>query len=267
MNLTKLKTNFIHAKNTCKNFKDVFNKLVWIYSNRISSSKEYFFINFNYPTPLGVFSLYFRNNKGSDYFIFSEVFDQQCYHLPLDSKSVHYIIDLGANIGLSTIYFSKIYPNAKIAYVEPIKENYLLIQKNLLVNNITAHGFENAISINNNAIKMILGDNDYGHKVSDMPFGKEVQMANELTVQGITINEMISKLRFPRVDLIKIDIEGYEGILFSEQLEWLNITNAIIMEIHEHVDIKKIELVLLRYGFNHVEKIKGNYFYSKNVND
>lgn len=267
MNLSRLKINFIHAQNTCKNFKDIINKLLWIYSKGLSSKIDYYFINFSYPAPLGDFSLNLRNNKGSDYFIFSEVFDQQCYQLPINPKSVHYILDLGANIGLSTIYFSKIYPNAQIAYVEPIPENFLLTHKNLLANNITAHGFENAISINNDSIKMTLGDNDYGHKVSNIPFGQEVETINELTVQGITLNEIIKQLKFPKIDLIKIDIEGYEGILLSEQLEWLNITNAIMMEIHENVDVKKIKNTLLNNGFNHIEKIKGNYFYSRNLND
>ncbi|MEO5910953.1 MAG: FkbM family methyltransferase [Pelobium sp.] len=266
MNFSRFKTNFNHAKNTCKSYKDVINKLLWLYSNSLSLTKNYF-INFSYPIPLGDFSLNLRVNNGSDHFIFSEVFDQQCYQLPLKPKSVHYIIDLGANIGLSTIYFSKIYPNAQIAFVEPIPENFLLTQKNLKANNITAHGYRNAISIYNDSIKMTLGDNDYGHKVSNIPFGKELQTINEVTVQGITINEIIKQLKFPKIDLIKIDIEGYEGILLSEQLEWLNITHAIMMEIHQHVDIKQIENTLFRYGFNYTEKIKGNYFYSKNLND
>ena len=40
------------------------------------------------------------------------------------------IFDIGANIGISAIYFSHRFPDAKIYAFEPIKENYQLLLEN-----------------------------------------------------------------------------------------------------------------------------------------
>lgn len=263
MNFTTLKRNILHSLKTCPNIFESIKKLNWIYTGK-SNIQKLFRIKFNYPAPINNFELFVRNNRGSDYFIFSEVFDEQCYYLPqIKNDSVEYLIDLGANIGLSVVFFSKIYPNAKIAYVEPIKCNYDLTEHNLKINGIKAFGFNNAVLIKNEEISMSLGVNDYGHKVSEISFGKTIDTENNIIVSGLTLNEIIRLLDFPRIDLLKVDIEGYEGVLFTEELEWLNVTNAIIMEIHENIDINKIEKTLLTYGFNYSEKVKGNYFFKK----
>ena len=263
MNFTAFKKNLLYSLDTCTNIVQSFKKLNWIYSGNAKQEKIYH-LKFKYPSPINEFELFVRNNKGSDYFIFSEVFDIQCYHLPqIDKESVEYVVDLGANIGLSSLFFLKNYPKAKLAYVEPIKSNYDLIVRNLNLNHISATGFNNAISVKNEPILMVLGENDYGHRVIDMSFSKSRFDEKNMMVEGITLNEILEQLHFPKIDLLKIDIEGYEGILFSENTEWLKVTHAIVMEIHGNIDVERIKKILFKYGFNQPEQIKGNYFFKK----
>lgn len=60
------------------------------------------------------------------------------------------IIDCGANIGLSNLYFSTLYPNSKIISFEADPTIYEICKKNLMFQNITNVELVNeAVSISN----------------------------------------------------------------------------------------------------------------------
>ena len=37
------------------------------------------------------------------------------------------------------------------------------------------------------------------------------------------------------MDLVKLDIEGGEGVLFEENLDWMDVTRHIVLEFHERM--------------------------------
>ena len=65
-----------------------------------------------------------------------EIFVDEIYKQELPAQP--YIIDCGANIGLSVIYMKRRHPDAEILAFEPDEENFLLLTKN-----IQSFGFEN----------------------------------------------------------------------------------------------------------------------------
>src|SRR5690606_16666685 len=75
----------------------------------------------NYP-------FHIRNNP-FDYVTFEEVLLEELYNLPNDFKPLT-IIDAGANIGLTSVYFASKYPNATIVSLEPEAENFKLLKNN-----------------------------------------------------------------------------------------------------------------------------------------
>src|SRR5690349_11424561 len=83
--------------------------------------------------------------KGStDFKVFKQVmaFGQYSYTGQKGGLPVETIIDLGANVGLSAVYFKTKYPNAQVIAVEPEKKNYEQMIKNL-------SGFSNVYPLNN----------------------------------------------------------------------------------------------------------------------
>jgi hypothetical protein len=74
--------------------------------------------------------------------VFSEVFIEECYNFKTD-KSDPFIIDCGGNIGMATLYFKKLYPNANILVFEPEPHSFDILQKN-----IAANGIKNVVAIN-----------------------------------------------------------------------------------------------------------------------
>jgi len=68
----------------------------------------------------------------SDFLVLGEIFDRDEYaqiknwDLPKDAR----VVDLGANIGLASVYFASFLPDAHVVAVEPDEENCRLIKKN-----------------------------------------------------------------------------------------------------------------------------------------
>ena len=72
-----------------------------------------------------------RDNK-SDKPIFFQVFYEKQYDLyGIDFPDAKKIIDGGANIGCASVYFSLRFPNAEILAIEPEKNNFELLKKNI----------------------------------------------------------------------------------------------------------------------------------------
>ena len=72
-----------------------------------------------------------------------------------------------------------------------------------------------------------------------------------IVVDQVTVPDVLDRLGWPVVDLLKIDIEGYERVLFSRRNAWLNRVTRIIGEAHGHVGygIEQVRADLAPFGF------------------
>ena len=69
-----------------------------------------------------------------DIFILHEILTFAAYHISnsrIARESVYTIIDGGANIGITSLYFAARYPHAKIYSVEPLPQNFALLEANV----------------------------------------------------------------------------------------------------------------------------------------
>ena len=140
------------------------------------------------------------------------------------------IIDCGANIGLSAIFFKQIYPKSKIICFEPDPIIYELLKYNL---NQFSY---NDIQIINSAVwfkdeKLIFEtDKSWGGKIVSE------NNINTIGIDAINLNNYLDK----QVDFLKIDIEGaeYEVIKNSSELILKNVKN-IFFEWHSFSDKKQ----------------------------
>jgi FkbM family methyltransferase len=258
MNIRALYHNIIVSIRTTTNVFNAVKKLGWLYNKLPQFTTG---IKFKYPYPIGKINLKVRSNRGADAFIISEVFEQECYWVSLNN--ITHIVDLGANAGFTAVYFSKLFPSATIACVEPMPVNISVLKRNLALNKVTSVVYEAAITIKDEKTLMDIGDKDYANKVHNIPFGKSMDH-NTLTVDGLSMDTMLKKLKWETIDLLKIDIEGYEGILLTQNNDWLNKVETIIVELHEGVTIDIIKNATHKYGFVHVVLKKGNWLLSKN---
>lgn len=160
-----------------------------------------------------------------------------------NADDVKYIIDCGANIGLFSLIYAQKYPEAKIIAVEPEQQNYKMLCMNIKNHkNITA--IRNGVWNQGIDLKIIARDTGaYGFMVQECKDGQG-------DVRGVSIGDLMEKYGFPRVDILKMDIEGSElEVITCDADEWLNKTNILILETHERIkpgSEKLIENALLK---------------------
>lgn len=146
------------------------------------------------------------------------------YNLIVKKGKKPVIIDCGSNIGSSAKYFEKIFNQAFINMVEPDKINLEFSKKNISIKGKSF--FNNLISCEN---KEFTFNNDYKDNRSF-----RVDNSGKNKVKGITVDDIL-KMHDSNYEplLIKVDIEGFEKNLFEKNLQWMDLFDVIIIEIHD----------------------------------
>ncbi len=193
-----------------------------------------------------------RNQKHSDYSVFKQIFNDQEYGLILKTfelndhfKGEKIIIDAGANVGYTTVYFSINLDNVRVFAVEPSEKNAEVFLKNkaYLKNKNSIILYQNALSDKENQFFETETNFRDGRDWSITT--KEVQNG---TLKGITIDEIIRNNNLNYISLLKIDIEGAERFIFTPEndLGFLDKTQIIAIEIHDEFNIRETIHTILK---------------------
>lgn len=171
------------------------------------------------------------------------------------TKEKPVILDVGALIGETALYFKDQYPMAKIVAFEPSPRSFALLKKNVAINNLSDTILINA------AVAGKEGKLDfYTSKSKDNPWGrgdslKENQFNNKQKskVVKVAVVKLSNYIKSP-IDLLKMDIEGMETEVMFDIESKLKHVNQIILEFHSSVynpenSLKKILSILRNQGF------------------
>jgi FkbM family methyltransferase len=136
-------------------------------------------------------------------------------------------LDIGANIGVTSLIISHYLSEGKVFSLEPGKNVFTLLKKNITdnnVSNITAINY--AVSDKSQRVSF-LENSAWGH--IDSSIGNiEVDEASETSVMAYSIDDLVEKLDLKRVDFIKIDTEGFEPQAFSGAIKTIERFQPII---------------------------------------
>jgi FkbM family methyltransferase len=177
--------------------------------------------------------------RRADGIVMFEHFGLDVYGLDMGLHEPRVIVDLGANIGFSTIALARRYPTARFICVEPTAESRSLLERNLGLNGIDATILPYAIV--GNAGRYSLHSADY-------PAANNVSPSAEGDIEGITLGDLLDRVGVEQVDLLKIDIEGAERQVFEAAEGWASRVNAIIGELHEGLTTEQVATWLAPYG-------------------
>jgi FkbM family methyltransferase len=172
----------------------------------------------------------FLNNFQEYREIVMEVFENSEYHF-LSSKLSPLIIDCGSHIGISVLYFKKLYPQARIIAFEPNPDNFNVLQKNIEVNDL-----KNITAINA-ALSSCQGDaflfGEFGDNTSRSCGNSLMQeWANPGSKKIKVKTEMLSHFILEKIDFLKMDIEGEENNVLTEIHNKLNLIQEMRIELH-----------------------------------
>ena len=171
-------------------------------------------------------------------YLFKEIFISKEYHFESKNLSPS-IIDCGANIGMSVLYFKHLYPNCKIIAFEPNPYAFTLLEKNVLQNSLKDVELRNiGLSSVEESIQFFLGENKGGLSGSII---QERGGENAINVQTAKLSTFIQDDTF---DLIKMDVEGAETEIIKDLLleKKINNSNRYMIEYHHRINNKKSSL-------------------------
>jgi FkbM family methyltransferase len=183
----------------------------------------------------------YRLNKG-DLHAIREIWFQECYR-PHFGDPTGILLDLGANIGMTSLWLAKKYPLAQVIAIEPDPRNAAIARQNLELNGISGQVLEAAIGAQDGTGKFASSEHSIMGRLSDS--GTPVTVMSVATV--------MNTFAVTRFALVKIDIEGGEQALFDGPTEWLQHTDAIIIEFHpEIVDYPRLIKQVSSCGFDYI---------------
>lgn len=162
---------------------------------------------------------FFYNNQEYLHGI-KEIFVEEIYLQKLDEFP--YIIDCGANIGLSIIYLKSLSENAIILAFEPDKKNFELLQKN-----VKSHNLKNVTILN----EAVWKNNSYVNFSNEATMGSKIGVEKSEKSNLIRANRLKDFLNV-NVDFLKIDIEGAEYEVLKDIEPNLIFVKKLFLEYH-----------------------------------
>lgn len=167
----------------------------------------------------------------SDIKVFDQVFVSQQYSEDCGIKPT-FILDCGAHIGLTAVYFAAKYPDATICAVEADAVNYELLRRNTAPyeNVRPVHG---ALWGENELLRVSNADGDTWTPT----VGRTTADSRENRVEGYTIERLMAEHGARHIDVLKMDIEGAEFEVFTSPhaADWMRRTSLIMVELHDRI--------------------------------
>jgi FkbM family methyltransferase len=170
----------------------------------------------------------------SDYNAYQQVFREQEYAGVEGIGDLRIIIDCGANIGLASIYFLNRFPECTVLAVEPDPENVLICRHNLQPYGGRAKVVRGAVWSDRGRLTVIPSRFGLAEKWSMQVRPFQSGDPEQTAVDAFDVPSLMACTQVGQVDLLKIDIERSELVLFSSSTEqWLPRVRNLVIELHD----------------------------------
>jgi FkbM family methyltransferase len=178
-------------------------------------------------------SLYLRTGT-SDPAVLVQIFTEREY-APLDNLGpVRTIIDCGANVGYSSIYFLNRYPLAHVIAVEPDPRNAALCRRNLAPYGNRVQVIQSAVWSHPARLALVRAEQALGQEWATQV--REVNPGESASADDLIAVDMpylLSLCAGGRADILKIDIEHSEKTVFRDAARWLHLVDNVAIELHD----------------------------------
>lgn len=192
-------------------------------------------------TRLGNYTVHY-NNLEEYHYVKRELFVDNTYYFETENPRP-LIIDGGAHIGLATLYFKKMFPDARIIAIEPNPTSFKLLEQNVWENNLQDVECVNAALIDDDRPFVTL----YEDVTKDWLITSSLHegaWSGEQKTQPVTVSACrLQTFLDQPVDLLKLDIEGAEQKVLHGITTRLGGVKRLRMEFHATVP-KSLKAVL-----------------------
>lgn len=158
--------------------------------------------------------------------MYNEIFEQQIYKFTTKNQQP-IIIDCGANIGISVLYFKQLYPNSQIIAFEPDKNIFNILQENINIFDLSNVELHNKAVWSSETVLEFMSEGADGGRVTQIESEKE-----KYQVLTARLRDYLSR----PVDFVKLDIEGAETEVIKDCKDLLFKVNNLFIEYHSFVN-------------------------------
>lgn len=192
--------------------------------------------------------------RPTDWFGLEEIILQQEYSFAesvFSGSSPATVVDLGANIGLFSIYAFSLWPSVTVHSVEPSWRTYRILERNRIANpDLNWHVYHYAAWCSEGEMRFVNSEYSTGGRIGDNDTGDEI-------VPTIGLSALLSSYVRTPVDLMKMDIEGAEEAVLSGSQSNLQSVKRLIVEVHpQRCDLVQVVSVL-RTAYEFLYQIPG----------
>ncbi len=145
-----------------------------------------------------------------------------------------HIIDIGANTGVFALLAKAARPNALVVAVEPAERVFRMLEENIALNGHDVQALRMAVTDHDGTVNLFdrPGTEHEYDATLNKDFSSEYPDAVPVPVPGRTLDSLMQELRWPRVDVLKIDVEMHEPELLAGALGTLRRDRpAMLIEI------------------------------------
>lgn len=181
-------------------------------------------------------------------FTYREIYLNKIYQFKL-TRSTPYIIDCGANIGLSVIFFKNEYPHSVVLAFEPDEYIFKILQNNIINHNLNKIELKQVALWKNEGKMLFENEGADGGKIQESFGGNKIK------------TETLSKYLDKQVDFLKIDIEGVEYEVLKECSDKLSNVENLFIEYHsfenKSQNLHQILEILVNNNFRYYLSVPG----------
>jgi FkbM family methyltransferase len=176
-------------------------------------------------------------------------------------------LDIGANIGNHSLFFSKHF-DAVISF-EPVPNNCLLLKANLFLNqiqNITL--VEKALSDTNTKMGIDKGNSRNTNNTISELHKKDEDAANQIMVDVVVGDAELETLNLTqKITLIKIDVEGHEPFVVAGLRKTIGTHQPIVYwEAFSKDEAEKTKALLMEMGYSNFYHLTTKKYQSRLLN-
>jgi FkbM family methyltransferase len=164
------------------------------------------------------------------------------------------ILDVGANIGQSALFYQETFPESTIYCYEPIPAIYNQLKENTR-NYSAIHSFQKGVGAKSGELQIVLLEDQLSQQHS---FNKVSSKDEEsILVPITTIDEILEKNGIKTIDLLKIDTEGFEleviegasKSIANNQLKLIYLEVGLSSKNEHNTSFIKVLPILEKLGF------------------
>ena len=151
------------------------------------------------------------------------------------------IIDIGANIGAASLFFSRNYPESEIFSFEPTETTFHLLRQNMInfnTKNVTI--FQKGVFKENTRLKIHINSRTPGVN----SIFKNSRHDNYEHADFINLNDFFEENKIKNIDILKIDTEGSELDILGSLKNWTKKISVIYLEYHSGSQRNQVQNLL-----------------------